>query len=106
MKQYCRKQKREMLLLCKDSILIGSEPAEYRLYAHGKQEMYVFCLRLGRERKVLAVGNDIAYALSFYKLMLKGKVTPCTLEDILEDFGEDGFQFKHEKNISKSLYFL
>lgn len=106
MKQYCRKQKREMLLLCKERILITTETAEYRLYADGAEREYVFYLRFGKVRRTLALGTDLAYALDFYQSMVRGKVTPCTLGDILEDLSEDEFYFKDGKNISKSLYFL
>ena len=46
---------------------------------------YYISVRLEQEQKLAYVGTDHALALSLYDMIVQGEVTPCTLQDIVED---------------------
>ena len=40
---------------------------------------------LGKERSCHSVGTDLTYAISCFRRIVRGGVTPCTLVEILQD---------------------
>lgn len=47
---------------------------------------YYISVRLEQEHELAYVGTDHTLVLSLYDMIVQGKVTPCTLQDIVEDF--------------------
>ena len=91
MRHYCRKKNQESILLCESSAPIGADTVEYQLYVFqgrgtGK---YLLRLTLGKEQRQIGLGRDIKKALQFYQKLVRGRVTPCSLYEIFEDFCEE-----------------
>ncbi len=49
---------------------------------------YLLEVRLDGEVASEAVGSDFLRAASLFELVSRGRVTPCTLKDVVEDMGD------------------
>lgn len=56
----------------------------YRLFERGSH--FVIEVSLGADRTRSDVGNSFSRAAYLYELLVQGEVTPCTVQDVLEDF--------------------
>lgn len=63
---------------------LGRELLLYRLLE--AQGFYLIEVTLGEETVLLSVKEGKSRAVLLYEKLLKGTVTPCTAEDIWEDF--------------------
>ena len=60
----------------------------YRLLYHQDQSDFYLEIRLGNERFLTSLHTyDRQKAKQIYTAMKKGKVTPCTAQDVLDDIG-------------------
>ena len=73
----------EMPIREKRMALAGREGC-YRLFERGSR--FFIEITLGADRSSADVGSSFYRAAYLYDLLVEGEVTPCTLQDILEDF--------------------
>ena len=71
----------------------------YRLIdAEGEAARFRVVAANGAECEEIAVGNNICFAADCYRAVRDGKVTPCTLGEVVGDLLEESVIFK------KTLY--
>ena len=75
-----------LALLREDQARVLDAVAKYRLYEGSfASAQYYVEVTLENERSAAYLGEDAARAMSVYKTILDGTVTPCTLQSIVED---------------------
>lgn len=58
----------------------------YRLYEYrGTVPLYEMEIATSEERERAVLGNDFARAADIYSALFRGEVTPCTLNNIIDD---------------------
>ena len=78
---------REGILLTEDHVYFGGMHLTYRLYAFAKRTHRCFRIRVEMEEEFAegALGTDLKRAVERYQRILDGTVTPCALDDVLQD---------------------
>lgn len=78
---------REMHLMKEDSLVLTGQRMTYRLY-EGKTpiEQYWIEIEAGNTHACVYVGQNFPCAAKIYTSLLRGEVTPCTLQYIVEDY--------------------
>ena len=79
-----KKEYRYEDIIEKDSQLIKGKTAKYTLL-YGSENAFIIDVSYGDEEKRCMFKTDFYDALRFYNRILNGKVTPCTLQDIVLD---------------------
>jgi len=75
------------ITLHEENVYFGGMNLTYQLVLLRGTEIHSFCIRVIKETEVqeVAVGTDLSRALSSYEQIVRGTVTPCTLEEVLRD---------------------
>ncbi len=73
--------------LCEDHIYFGGMQLTYRLLLAAGEVMhrYSISITLGEETCEAEAGNDLLRALGHYQRIREGCVTPCGLDDVMEE---------------------
>ena len=72
--------------LTEEIISFGGMLLEYRLVAcNTYADRFRIRVILGEERAECGTGNDIDLALRCYRAVVRGRVTPCGLSDVMYD---------------------
>ena len=72
--------------LTEETVGFGGMLLEYSLLGYPvRGDRFRICVLLGSERAEFGVGNNLERALSIYRTVVRGRVTPCGLEDVLQD---------------------
>lgn len=79
-------QHSKSIVLAEETVRFGGMILDYRLAAYpSRNERFRIRITSGDERAESAIGNDIEAALRAYRAILRGRVTPCGLEDVVYD---------------------
>lgn len=73
-----------------ETVLFGGMLLRYRLLlSEGAEERFSVRISKGEEATETGVGNEISAALDCYFALLRGRVTPCALPDIMCDWNRN-----------------
>lgn len=91
----------ESMLLTQDVIRFGGMQICYSLHVKEDFPTNQFEIRVSKEdeRMRAVVGTCLEDAIEYYHRIMKGIVTPCTLEDVMKDF--EYSRLKLKKNLYK-----
>ncbi len=83
----CTQERTKLCVLCRDCETVAGEAVQYRLYEgrFAKPQYYAEIL-MGGERAAAYLGEECERAREIYAALVRGTVTPCTLQAIVEDF--------------------
>ena len=75
------------LLICEDVVNLSELKLHYRLEAVGDAVCSCFCISISsdEDHALVRAGSDPLRALAYYRRIVDGGVTPCTLKDIFSD---------------------
>ena len=75
------------ITLHKEHVYFGGMNLTYQLVLERGTELHSFCIRVikGSEIREVDVGTDLSRALSWYEAIVRGTVTPCTLEEVIRE---------------------
>lgn len=75
------------LLICEDVVTLGDLKLHYRLEAVGDAVCSCFCISISsdEDHALVRAGSDPLRALAYYRRIVNGGVTPCTLKDVFSD---------------------
>ena len=72
--------------LTEETVGFGGMLLEYSLLGYPvRADRFRICVLLGSERAEFSVGNNLERALRIYRTVVRGRVTPCGLSDVLQD---------------------
>ena len=76
-----------IITLCQDHVYFGGMQLTYRLLLTPGEVMhrYSVSISLCDETCEAEVGNDLLLALSHYQCIREGRVTPCGLDDVMQE---------------------
>lgn len=73
-------------ILEQETVAFGGMLLEYRFWlASGSEERFRVSVTLGSESAEYGLGDRLAPALERYRLLVRGRVTPCCLQEVLEE---------------------
>ena len=88
------KKRDEKMILADDTATAGGMTLRYQL-TDGGRDGSRFHIRAehGNHFADVGVGSDLVFAVDCYRAVREGRVTPCTLEDVISDlrFQEGNF---------------
>ena len=75
------------IVLCEDHVYFGGMQLTYRLLLIPGEVMhhYFISISLGEETCEAEAGNDLSLALAHYQRIREGCVTPCGLDDVMQE---------------------
>ena len=75
------------VILCEDHVYFGGMQLTYRFLLVPGEVMhrYVISVRLGEELCEAEAGSDLERALEHYRRIREGCVTPCGLDDVMQE---------------------
>ncbi len=80
-------ERSKLCALCKDCETVAGEAVQYRLYeGRFANPQYYAEIVMGGERAAAYLGEECGKAREIYAALVRGTVTPCTLQAIVEDF--------------------
>lgn len=81
-----------LIVLKEEQVLFGGLSLYYRFTVESRlgEPRFGVAVELGEERSAGDLGNHLGRAWELYALIVKGAVTPCSLYDVLSDFGTAG----------------
>ena len=86
-------------ILAEEAIAYGGMLLRYRLIDRMEENgRFHVVAANGAECEEVSVGNDICFAADCYRAVRDGRVTPCTLDDVIRDLHTMAINF------SKPLY--
>lgn len=76
-----------VIALCEDHVYFGGMQLTYRFLLVPGEVMhrYVISVRLGEELCEAEAGSDLERALEHYRRIREGCVTPCGLDDVMQE---------------------
>lgn len=74
----------EETMIRETRLVVAGYDVCYRLYEC--RTCFLIELSLGADRCRSYVGNSFSRAAYVYELLVRGEVTPCTMQDIIEDY--------------------
>ena len=76
-----------VIALCEDHVYFGGMQLTYRLLLAPGEVLhrYSISVSLGEETCEAEAGNDLLRALGYYQRIREGIVTPCALEDVMQE---------------------
>lgn len=94
----------DTMVLVQDIVRFGGMQLLYSLEVRRGDPNNFFEIRIsmGDETAMACAGESIDYALECYRRIVRGIVTPCTLEDVMCDF--DSLRKKLRKNLYKKAF--
>ena len=77
----------DTVLLTEDHIYFGGMSLSYQLLIETEKRIHHFYIRIQKseEQEIADVGTDLYRAIRWYRSIVDGTVTPCTLAEVLED---------------------
>ena len=77
----------QAIVLCEDHVCFGGMQLTYRLLLIPGEMMhhYSISISLGDETCEAEAGNDLSRALAHYQRVREGCVTPCGLDDVMQE---------------------
>ena len=77
----------QAITLCEDHVYFGGMQLTYRLYLIPGElvHRYTISISLGKETCEADAGNDLSRALGHYQRIREGCVTPCGLDDVMQE---------------------
>ena len=77
----------QAIVLCEDHVYFGGMQLTYRFSVLPGEVMhrYLIGISLGNETNEAEAGNDLACALGHYRCIREGYVTPCGLDDVMQE---------------------
>jgi len=78
---------KQAILLCQDNVYFGGMQLHYRFSVLTGEVMhrYMIGISLGEETCEADAGNDLVRALEHYCRIREGLVTPCGLDDVMQE---------------------
>ncbi len=75
------------VLLARENVYFGGMNLTYQLLVCTGGELCSFLIRVRKDGEMCeaGLGIDLARALQYYQSIVRGTVTPCALEEFLED---------------------
>ena len=91
-------------VLVQDIVRFGGMQLLYSLAVMRSDPSNYFEIMVEKDNETAraAAGDSLDYAIECYKRIVRGIVTPCTLEDVMSDF--ESLQRKLRKNLYKSAF--
>ena len=82
-----RSMRKESIVLCEDHVYFGGMQLTYRFSVLPGEMMhrYIISILLENETCEADAGNDLVSALSYYRCIREGYVTPCALDDVMQE---------------------
>ena len=79
--------KQPIIALCEDHVYFGGMQLTYRLLLIPGEVMHLYSISisLGEETCEADAGNDLSRALGHYQRIREGCVTPCGLDDVMQE---------------------
>ena len=76
-----------VIALCEDHVYFGGMQLTYRLLLAPGEVLhrYSISVSLGEETCEAEAGNDLSRALGHYQRIREGIVTPCALDDVMQE---------------------
>lgn len=72
------------ILLKEETVSFGGMLLEYRLMVcNTYADRFRIRVQKGEERAEYSLGNDVEEAIRRYRAVVRGRVTPCGLEDVM-----------------------
>ena len=79
------------VLLKEEVVSFGGMLLEYRLFVcNTYADRFRIRVAKGEERAEYGVGNDLDVALRYYRAVVRGRVTPCGLFDVMCELCKEG----------------
>lgn len=77
----------QTIALCQDHVYFGGMQLTYRLSLVPGEVMhrYTISVSLGQETCRADAGNDLSRAIKYYERIREGCVTPCGLDDVMQE---------------------
>lgn len=83
----CTDERIVLCVLYENYEAVAGERVRYRLYEEDfAMPQYYAEIVMGDERAAMYLGEDREKAKEIYTAILRGTVTPCTLQAVVEDF--------------------
>lgn len=78
---------KQTILLCHDHVYFGGMQLTYRFWVLPGEVMnrYFISISLGEETNEAEAGSDLVRALGNYRRIREGYVTPCGLDDVMQE---------------------
>ncbi len=78
---------KQTIVLCHDHVYFGGMQLSYLFSVLPGEEMnrYFISISLGEETCEAEAGNDLVRALGHYRRIREGYVTPCGLDDVMQE---------------------
>ena len=94
----------DTMVLVEDVVRFGGMHLLYSLEVRRGDAGNSFAIRIskGDETAVAGAGSSLDYAMECYRRIVRGIVTPCTLEDVMSDF--ESLRKKLRKNLYKKAF--
>ena len=76
-----------IITLCEDHVYFGGMQLTYRLLLLPGEVMhdYSISISLGKETCEAEAGSDLLLAIEHYQRIREGRVTPCALDDVMQE---------------------
>ena len=86
MQELSSKEQR-FICLRQDRVYYGGMLLSYALYtlSESMERKYTLCVTYDEERATCEVGEDLLFAVDCYEVLLQGRVTPCSLTEVVDD---------------------
>lgn len=79
-------RKHRSIVLAQETVRFGGMLLDYRLVASTSEtDRFQIQISTGAEQAESGAGSDIEAALRAYRAVLRGRVTPCGLADVMYD---------------------
>lgn len=77
----------QRIVLCEDHVYFGGMQLTYRFWVLTGDAMHCYGIgiSLGEESREAEAGNDLVRALAHYLRIKEGCVTPCALDDVMQE---------------------
>ena len=77
----------QTIVLCQDHVYFGGMQLTYRFSVLPGEGIhrYFIGITLENERNEVEAGNDLVSALGHYRRICEGYVTPCGLDDVMQE---------------------
>lgn len=85
-----------LIVLTEENVCFGGMLIRYRLAVQNgaKNERFRLTIAKGEECCTADAGDDLFFAVDAYQKIVRGRVTPCTLEDVMADLRQSDTKFQ------------
>lgn len=82
-----QREKMQITCLEEEKTLLCGKPLQYRMEClTGEQTLYSVSIRYGEEERSAILGMYLEFAYDCFRELVCGRVTPCTLPEIISDW--------------------